>query len=159
MTRRTWTTLCLAITLAVMLPHIASAQNYLVGTWKLNLEKSKFNPGPAPKSNTATYEAVGEATKVTTEGVDAEGKPTKSVFGPYLLDGKPSPVTGVPAFNESTFKKVNETTVEFTRLKDGKPVQTGTRVVSADGKTLTFTTTGVNASGQQYNNVAVFEKQ
>jgi hypothetical protein len=51
-----------------------------------------------------------------------------------LLDGKPSPVTGVPDFNESTYKKVTDTTVEFTRLKDGKPLQTGTRVVSADGQ-------------------------
>jgi hypothetical protein len=159
MNRRTWTTLCLAIVLVGTLPHIASAQSNLVGTWKLNLEKSKFNPGPAPKSNTLTYEAVGEATRVTTEGINAAGNPTKSVFGPFLLDGKPSPVTGVPAFNESTYKKVNDSTVEFTRLKDGKPVQTGTRVVSADGKTLTFSTTGVDASGQQINNVAVFEKQ
>ena len=127
MNRRTWTTLCLAIALALMLPHIASAQSNLVGTWKLNLEKSKFNPGPAPKSNTLTYEAVGEATRVTTEGINAAGNPTKSVFGPFLLDGKPSPVTGVPAFNESTYKKVNDSTVEFTRTQgwqagpDGNP--------------------------------------
>jgi hypothetical protein len=65
----------------------------------------------------------------------------------------------VPDFNESTYKKVNDTTVEFVRLKDGKEVQRGTRVVSGDGKTLTFTTKGVNASGQQIDNVAVYEKQ
>ena len=28
-----------------------------VGTWKLNLAKSKFNPGPAPKSQTRTWAA------------------------------------------------------------------------------------------------------
>jgi VCBS repeat-containing protein len=68
-------------------------------------------------------------------------------------------VTGVPDFNESTYKKVNDTTVEFVRLKDGKEVQRGTRVVSTDGKTLTFTIKGVNASGQQIDNAAVYEKQ
>ena len=35
----------------------------------------------------------------------------------------------------------------------------GTRVLSADRKTLTFTTKGVNANGQQVDNVAVFQKQ
>jgi len=147
-----------AITVS-MLPRIPLAQSELLGTWKLNVEKSKFNPGPAPKSSVLTYEAAGEATKVTNEGVNAQGNPTKSVFGPFANDGKPSPVTGVPDFNESTYKKVNDTTVEFVRLKDGKEVQRGTRVVSTDGKTLTFTTKGANASGQQIDNVAVYEKQ
>jgi hypothetical protein len=102
-----------------------------------------------------TYEAAGEAVKVTNEGVNAQGNPTKSVFGPFTNDGKPSPVTRVPDFNESIYKKVNDTTVEFVRLKDGKEVQRGTRVVSTDGKTLTFSTKGVSASGQQIDNVAV----
>jgi hypothetical protein len=51
----------------MMLPRIALAQSELVGTWKLNVEKSKFNPGPAPKSSVLTYEAVGEGVKVTNE--------------------------------------------------------------------------------------------
>jgi len=34
-----------------------------------------------------------------------------------------------------------------------------TRVVSSAGKTLTFTTKGVNGSRQQIDNVAVYEKQ
>jgi hypothetical protein len=69
------------------------------------------------------------------------------------------PVTGIPDFNESTYKKVDDKTVEFVRLKDGKEVQRGTRAVSPDGKTMTFTTKGVNASGAQIDNVAVYEKQ
>jgi hypothetical protein len=79
---------------AMMLPRIALAQSELIGTWKLNIEKSKFNPGPAPKSSVLTYEAAGEGVKVTNEGVNAQGNPTKSVFGPFTDDGKPSPVTG-----------------------------------------------------------------
>jgi hypothetical protein len=41
----------------------------------------------------------------------------------------------------------------------GKVVQTVTEVLSEDGKTLTFTSTGANANGQQINNAAVYEKQ
>jgi len=47
----------------------------------------------------------------------------------------------------------------MTRTKAGKVVQTQTRVMSADGKTLTFTGTGTNAIGQQINNIAVYDKQ
>jgi len=38
-------------------------------------------------------------------------------------------------------------------------VQTCSRVVSQDGKTMTINTTGTNAKGQKINNVAVFEKK
>jgi hypothetical protein len=43
--------------------------------------------------------------------------------------------------------------------KSGKVVNTGTNVVSADGKTMTYTSQGTNASGQQVRSTAVFEKQ
>jgi VCBS repeat-containing protein len=54
---------------------------------------------------------------------------------------------------------VNDSTVEMNRMKDGEVVQTVTRVSAADGKTLTFTVTGVNPNGQQINNLAVYDKQ
>ena len=37
-------------------------------------------------------------------------------------------------------------------------MQTFTRVVSKDGKTMTVTIKGTNAQGQAVNNVVVFEK-
>jgi hypothetical protein len=40
-----------------------------------------------------------------------------------------------------------------------KVVQTQTRVMSPDGKTLTFPGTGTNAKGEQINNIAVYDKQ
>ena len=129
------------------------------GTWKLNLAKSTFSPGPPPRSQTLSYETVGQGFKATNEGIDAQGNPTKGIFGVYLYDGKSYPVTGVPEFDASSYKVINESTVEMTRTKAGKVVQTQTRVMSADGKTLTFTGTGTNAIGQQINNIAVYDKQ
>ena len=41
----------------------------------------------------------------------------------------------------------------------GKVVQTGTTVVSPDGKTYTVSTTGTDASGQQINTIAVYDRQ
>jgi hypothetical protein len=43
--------------------------------------------------------------------------------------------------------------------KDGKILSTATLVVSADGKTLTITSTGKDAKGQTIDSVAVYDKQ
>ena len=39
-----------------------------IGTWKLNLAKSKYVPGPAPKSNTITITAAGAGFHVVAKG-------------------------------------------------------------------------------------------
>jgi hypothetical protein len=154
----TRTLLLLAVVSATALPVSGFAQSKLL-SWKLNLAKSKFSPGPPPKSSTLTYLVEGQSLTATIEGVDAQGKPTKVVQGPYFYDGKSYPVMGAAAYDASSYKIVNNTTDEITRTKMGKVVQTVIEVLSDDGMTLTFTVTGANANGQPINNVAVYEKQ
>ena len=147
------------LVLATASPQIGLAQSTSAGTWKLNLAKSKFSPGPPPRGSTLTFQAEGQSLTATVEGINAQGAPTKVVHGPYLYDGKSYPVTGAPGYDAASYKVVNDSTDEITRTKAGKVIQTVTEVLSDDGKTLTFTTKGVNANGQQINNVAVYEKQ
>lgn len=131
----------------------------IIGTWKLNLAKSKFAPGPAPKSGTLAYKAeAGGKVKRTAEGTDADGKATKSEWM-HIYDGSIFPQPGTPDYDAGTYKLVNATTVSFTRLKAGRQVQTGSIEISSDGKTLSVTTKGVDLKGQQVNNVAVYDKQ
>jgi hypothetical protein len=52
----------------------AQAADSKVGTWKLNVAKSKYSPGPAPKSGTSRIEAAGAGTKVTVDQVLADGR-------------------------------------------------------------------------------------
>ena len=152
--------LALAAVFASALPQPGFAQsNPRIGTWKLNLAKSTYSPGPPPRSQTILSEPVGQGLRGTTESIDAQGNPAKGIFGPYLFDGKSYPVTGNPAFDAVSLKQVNDSTVEQTRTKAGKVVQTTTDVISADGKTWTLTTTGVDANGQPINNVSVYDKQ
>ena len=75
-------------------------------------------------------------------------------------DGKDSPVTGNnPDADVVARSRINATTVQTISKKGGKVTTTQTSAVSSDGKTRTVTTKGVNGSGQQVNNVAVYEKQ
>jgi hypothetical protein len=160
MNRRTLTTMALLGLAVVALPQAGLAQNApALGTWKLNLAKSTYDPGPPPRNSIRISEAVGQSFRSTFDVVDAQGNATKAILGPYLFDGKPYPVTGTPAFDAASYKSVSDSAAEVTLMKAGKVVQITTSVVSADGKTLTQTSRSVPASGQQINNVAVYDKQ
>jgi len=130
-----------------------------VGVWKLNVAKSTYSPGPGPKSATTTIEAAGTGTKVIVDQVLADGTKRHYEFTSNY-DGKDSPVTGNnPEVDTVARTRTNATTVQTVAKKSGKVTTTQTSVVSSDGKTRTVTTKGVNASGQQVNSVAVYEKQ
>lgn len=129
-----------------------------IGTWKLNLAKSKFSPDPLAKSLTLRVEPAGEGVRISVEGVDPEGKPMSwQVTAQY--DGKDYPVTGSPLYDTYALKRINASTTESMQKKDGKVVFTNRRVVSKDGKVLTVTQTGTNAQGKLVKNVLAFDKQ
>jgi hypothetical protein len=149
----------LGVVLGVGLGRVAAqASNPRLGTWQLNVEKSQYNPGPAPQRVTMTIEAAGEGEKATTEGVNAAGAPTRTEYTAQY-DGKDSPLTGSQNADTVSLKRIDARTLERTDKKGDKVVATSTRVVSEDGKTMTVTTTGTNAQGQAMNNVTVWEKQ
>jgi hypothetical protein len=129
----------------------------LIGTWKLNVDKSKFSPGPPPKSQTLNFQRVGQDLQNTAETVDAQGQVTKIVFM-HIYDGKPHPTTGNPLFDATTYTPVDDHHVKWVRSKVDKPVQTGTNEISADGKTFTVSTEGIGANGQPISSVAVYER-
>jgi hypothetical protein len=130
----------------------------LLGTWVLNLAKSKYTPGPPPKEQTTIFETVGQGLKVTTKGTNSAGQPTMTEYTANY-DGKDNPVTGNPDWDTVSLKRINANTVEFTRKRAGKVVQTATSVVSKDGKTRTITSTGVNAQGEKIHNIGVYDKK
>ena len=147
-----------AVALAAM-GTLGSAQTPVpgLGSWKLNVAKSKFSPGPAPKSTTVTFTAVGQGFKAVIDGVGGDGSKTHWEYTADF-DGKPHPVTGNPDGDMVVAKRVNATTVETTYTLKGKQTTVNTRVVSADGKTMTVTSKGTNAQGQKVDNMQFFEK-
>jgi microcompartment protein CcmK/EutM len=130
-----------------------------VGTWKLNLAKSKYSPGPPPKSQTTKIEAVGAGTKVTVDQVAGDGTARHWEFTANY-DGKDVTVTGNnPDADMVARTRVNASTIKTVSKKGGKVTTSQTSAVSSDGKTRTVTTSGTNGAGQTVNNVAVYDKQ
>jgi hypothetical protein len=129
-----------------------------IGTWKLNVAKSKYSPGPAPQSQTLKIEPSGQGEKVTSELVSADGTNTTSQYTANF-DGKDYPLTGSTIADMVSLKRIDARTTERTDNKGGTVAQTIRRVVSADGKTMDVTVKGKNAQGQEMSHVIVFEKQ
>lgn len=131
-----------------------------IGTWKLNVAKSKFNPGPGPQSQTRTVQAQGAGVKVTMEGTAGDGSRIAYSYTANY-DGKDNPITGTGQANgaDTIALKGNGHTFEATTKKGAKVLTTNKNVVSKDGKVLTITAKGANASGQPVSNVIVYDKQ
>ena len=147
-----------AVVCALTFATTAAAQNP-VGVWKVNLAKSKYSPGPAPKSSTITTTAVaGGGFKSVTETVPAAGAPTKAEVT-WMFDGKGHPVTGNPNATSQSYSKVDATHYTVASTSGGKATVTSKVVLAADGKSRTVTQTGMDAQGKPVNNMIFYDKQ
>lgn len=151
----------LILTAVVIVGPLMAQDNPFVGTWKLNLAKSKFEPGPAPKSITRTVVAQGDGAKYSFEAVRADGTTSSYSFSSNY-DGKDSPVTGMgmPGGADTIAgKRVNSRKVVSTLKKDGKEVGKSVSEVSKDGKVTTIKANGKNPDGKEYHTESVYDKQ
>jgi hypothetical protein len=134
------------------------ASDPAIGSWKLNLAKSKYSSGPAPKSQTRTYVETPQGITVSIKTTAADGKES-AVTLTFKEDGKPYPVTGNPDFDMVTVTRTDATSTHSIQTKAGATVATGVRTVSNDGKTLTFAQKGTHANGTAYDDVLVYDRQ
>jgi hypothetical protein len=155
--RRLCTVLAILFATMTVAGVLAAQSDPFVGTWKLDVAKSKYDPGPAPKSQTRTWDASG---KVTVEGINAAGKPVTYGY-PIMKDGKDYPTTGSVPNGADMFssKKIDANTVEANFTRAGKHAETTKFAVSKSGKMLTISAKGTNPDGSPFNNVTVWEKQ
>jgi hypothetical protein len=146
---------CLGIVVAIGLTLPAFGQQAVnpEGIYQLNLAKSTVR-GPAVKSQTLSYSGDG----FTATGFGFNGQPF-TIGAAVIADGKSHPMAGAANYDATTYTQVDPYTISISRTKAGKVVETGTRIVNPDGKTIWITATGTTASGQSYSHVMVFEKQ
>jgi hypothetical protein len=163
--RATWTRQTVGIALAAVgvlalgVSAAAQAPDPLVGTWKLDVAKSTYKPGPAPKSVTVVIDpTAGKGIKVAIDVVPGDAAPMKVGYT-SMRDGKDSPVTGHPAYDAVAITQTSPTEGTILYKMGGKPVVTAKTSVSKDGRTLTVTYTGTDPKGQAIHNVGVYTKQ
>jgi hypothetical protein len=152
-------TLLLALTGLLALPPLGFAQSDpFLGLWQLNVAKSKYSPGPPPKSQSwYIWEDDGNNRKNSQITINADGVPSALVFT-HIYDDKPRPVPGARGYDASAYTRVDAHTINSRYLKAGGVIATAVWTVSPDGKTLTYTAIGTT-NGQQINVTAVYDKQ
>jgi hypothetical protein len=140
---------------------LLGADDPFAGTWKLNLEKSKFppsQPGRAIKEETLTIEITSDDGTVTMKGTREDGSAVLVKYSTPLTGGPVKHDSPLPAGMTVTSKRPDQRTVEMVTTRDGKEVSTQRNTVSADGKTLRAASKALNAQGETVESLAVWEK-
>jgi hypothetical protein len=121
------------VAVGLTLPAFGQGVDPLLGTWKLNVEKSVSSP-----FKTATMVIAGEGQNRTLagDGVDAQGQPFHGVLQ-HIYDGQLHPSTGDPSYDASAYARIGNT-VNIVRFKNGKPIEVG-QAILIPGKTYTHT--------------------
>jgi hypothetical protein len=118
------------------------AADPFLGTWKLNVAKSKHLPGdesaPWPRELIRTFEEKGADLVVTEKNVSSNGR-TQTAISRSSSKGGPVTIEGenLPPNQTLVLKRIDSNTAIIERDQDGKPFRTGHITVSADGKTIT----------------------
>jgi len=144
--------------LALSIAHSTSPDDPVLGTWKLNVEKSKFVPGPGWQSQIRVYQMSPAGVSVTWTGLDAKGKKMQVSYT-YKYDGRDYPMAGSGSYDTLNAVRVGALTVKSEEKRSGKTVGIAVRTVSPDGKILTITDEGTNRKGQAFSQVLVFDRQ
>jgi len=139
----------------------AWSQDNSLGTWKANVAKCKYTPAPWPVASlTVTREAAPGGVKVTNVGTRRDGSAINATYT-AKYDGSGTEVTGEGAPYDSISIKqgdANTFTYEAKNSKNKYRVS-GRIVISADGKTMTTTASGVDADGKPITLKLVYDKQ
>jgi len=131
-----------------------------VGTWRLNVAKSKFEPGPALKDETRIIVTGPNGMHIAIKRVTADNR-TQEFEYTTNLDGKRYPIIGDgPDGADSISANLTAVnTMRTTATKSGKMIDASTVTVSANGRSLTVTSTGTRVDGTHFKNIAVYDKE
>ena len=147
------------VALALIASGVAQAADAWLGTWKLNVAKSSYNPGPAPRSGTSRFEMASDGrVKVISDGVDAAGRSTHNEIV-TLFDGKPIELKGTDPPVTLAFSRIDDRRYELVARVNGKVAATSSGSIAADGKTRTLVTRSIAANGQWVTSTAVYDRQ
>jgi hypothetical protein len=136
----------------------AQAGNQFVGTWRLNVAKSRYSPGPPPKSGTLQVTYNGTKRRSVLDTIADDGTKMRSEYE-AATDGKDYPIKGSPNADTISLRQAAPGTIERTDKRSGQVVMITTMRLSNDGKSMTVTQKGRTATGDMVDNTIVYDRQ
>ena len=132
---------------------VMRAADPVIGTWHLNVEKLRYDPGPPPKSQTRIYREEDGGVKAVVITVYKNGN-SDTVHYAANYDGKEHPVEGSPDTDGILMTRIDDHAAESVLTHAGHTIGMARRTVSRDGQTMTIT-----FKGSDVNNTAYYEKE
>jgi len=162
------TTVAVAVLLGLMAFDVEAQGPYIVGTWKLNVAASRL-PSP-PQMEIRQYSLLADGTLVgLSVYIDPRGnpgflqfaaKPDGKDYAEYdsklLASFQAGGITSKQTYSETP---VDSHTVEWADKFDGRVLASGRKWVSADGRTLSFTSRFKDPRGEESEFLFVYDRQ
>ena len=115
----------------------ATNQDPVIGQWRLDVSKSKYTPGPGPKSETRTYQLTGEGIKAVIVRTDQNGRVETIEYGADY--DSVNHVIGTPDYDAVQLTRISAYVSEATLSHAGKQFGTARREIAKDGMTMVIT--------------------
>ncbi len=155
MIRRRWLIIATALLITGWYCSCAAGDPF-VGNWRLNLAKSKL-PAPLPQSQNVNIQIVDQIIRLQEDIVSDKGERlTIKVHAKF--DGQDYAIDGSPYADTVAYTRVDQNTIHGKGKKGRKVILDEIAVVSPNGKTLTTTYAGTDASGRPGTYLAVFDR-
>lgn len=147
------------LTAGVLLAGNAAPYDPWVGTWTLDLQRSKFAAGfPKPASQTIVVEFSGEAAvKFSSDTVEADGKKTHIEFV-TAYDGKPTTLKGSPLADTVAVTQPRPHYRTYIYSKGGNVVSSNDVVLWGNAQLMTINSKEVRGS-ETVENVQYYRKK
>ena len=138
---------------------MAGKMDGIVGDWKMDAAKSRFEPSPGMQKFASKVTAAAEgAYTYQADWVEGDGTAGHLQYT-TALDGKAVPVSGYSAVDSVKVTKVHAKSLKAVFTKDGKIVERETQTLSADGKTVRDLDTGKDENGKPFTDLLVLDRQ
>jgi hypothetical protein len=128
------------------------------GTWRLDISRSRFNPGPPPHEVVRTYSVDGDMVTMTIKGTRADDSVIEA-RAQFRLDGTDYGYVGTSPLDTVSVTAIDARTWVATAKKQGHFLSRSTFTVSADGRTLTQKLKGHHSNGKPVDDMQVYGRQ
>lgn len=139
---------------------LAQEENPFIGTWDIDFDESDFGSTTPPQNMSRSYTDLGEgsyAYQVATVNQDGTLSLTSAI---YTYSGQKYPIVSfdeLPAPARISYRKINETTVEYTVTLDDEVQQIGAKFIAPNYQRLTIS---IQFPGTDLENqILVFNKR
>src|SRR5215203_5010013 len=114
-----------------------NAESLLVGTWVLDINASRYLPGPAPRAETRVYTQQAEGIKGVVTRTQADGSVQKIEY--MANTDREYMVSGTPDYDSVKLRQIDPFTSEALLTHGGSTYGVATRVIARNTKSMTIT--------------------